>query len=105
MSFFEYVEHGSLRVDSLKRDERPARCHVVSQADHPGSDDAGWGQCGGEPGGDQMTGREDKEDVMIERPAVEEDAPALAFDDPEWELWDPWRARERYPDEVEEDWP
>jgi len=34
------------------------------------------------------------------RPAVDPDAPALAADDPAWEAWDPWRARER---DVEDD--
>lgn len=33
------------------------------------------------------------------RPPVVPGAPALTADDPEWELWDPWRARERDPDE------
>ena len=35
------------------------------------------------------------------RPPVFADAPALAPDDPEWERWDAWRARER--DEVAEE--
>ena len=29
------------------------------------------------------------------RPPIEPDTPALAPDDPEWERWDAWRARER----------
>lgn len=35
------------------------------------------------------------------RPAIDPSAPALAPDDPSWELWDAWRAREREP--VDED--
>jgi hypothetical protein len=40
------------------------------------------------------------------RPPVVADAPALAPDDPAWDLWNPWLARERAPrDEAEEeDW-
>ena len=37
------------------------------------------------------------------RPPVLPDAPALASDDPEWERWDAWRARERDPAEEEAD--
>jgi hypothetical protein len=37
------------------------------------------------------------------RPAVIEDAPALPPDDPSWERWDPWLARER-PDDPEDAW-
>ena len=37
--------------------------------------------------------------VIIEawraRPAVDPSAPALAPDDPAWERWNPWLARER----------
>jgi hypothetical protein len=29
------------------------------------------------------------------RPAIDPDAPALASDDPEWERWNPWLAREQ----------
>ncbi|MGH7337282.1 MAG: hypothetical protein ACREI7_06880 [Myxococcota bacterium] len=29
------------------------------------------------------------------RPAIDPNAPALPFDDPEWERWNPWLARER----------
>lgn len=36
------------------------------------------------------------------RPAVDPDAPALAHDDPAWEDWDPWLAREREPREDED---
>jgi len=36
------------------------------------------------------------------RPPVDPAAPALAPDDPGWERWDPWLARERDPDEDEE---
>jgi hypothetical protein len=34
------------------------------------------------------------------RPAIDPDAPALAADDPSWDDWNPWLARER---ETEED--
>jgi len=36
------------------------------------------------------------------RPPLSPDAPALAPDDPSWDVWDPWLARERDPD-VDED--
>jgi hypothetical protein len=36
------------------------------------------------------------------RPPILPDAPALAPDDPEWERWDAWRARERDEDADEE---
>jgi hypothetical protein len=40
------------------------------------------------------------------RPPVVADAPALASDDPAWDLWNPWLAREREPrgEDEEEDW-
>jgi len=31
------------------------------------------------------------------RPAIDPNAPALAFDDPAWERWNPWLARELEP--------
>jgi hypothetical protein len=34
------------------------------------------------------------------RPAIDPDAPSLAPDDPEWDRWNPWLARER--EEIEE---
>lgn len=37
------------------------------------------------------------------RPAVDENAPALDPDDPAWDRWDPWLARERHGDEMDED--
>jgi hypothetical protein len=37
------------------------------------------------------------------RPPVVPGAPVLAPDDPAWERWDAWRAREREPQEGEED--
>lgn len=37
------------------------------------------------------------------RPPVRPDAPCLDADDPAWERWDAWLAREREPDEDEED--
>ena len=33
------------------------------------------------------------------RPTILEGLPALASDDPEWDNWNPWLARERDPDE------
>jgi hypothetical protein len=43
--------------------------------------------------------------VVIEawraRPAIDPDAPALGPDDPGWDLWDPFLAREREPDDEE----
>ena len=36
------------------------------------------------------------------RPALVQDLPALAPDDPEWDIWNPWLARERDPDEDDE---
>jgi hypothetical protein len=45
--------------------------------------------------------------VVIEawraRPKVDADAPALDSDDPTWDLWDPWLARERDPYDVEDE--
>jgi len=37
------------------------------------------------------------------RPPVDASAPALADDDPTWERWNPWLAREREADEERED--
>ena len=37
------------------------------------------------------------------RPAVDPDAPALAADDPLWDAWNPWLARERDLDAEEEE--
>ncbi|HVN38730.1 MAG TPA: hypothetical protein VMW19_11245 [Myxococcota bacterium] len=37
------------------------------------------------------------------RPAVDPTAPALAQEDPTWERWNPWLARERAADEEHED--
>ncbi len=39
--------------------------------------------------------------AWLMRPAVDPDAPALAADDPEWDVWNPWFAREEEP--VDED--
>ena len=39
------------------------------------------------------------------RPAVDENAPALDPDDPSWDRWNPWLARERDALEDEEDSP
>ena len=36
------------------------------------------------------------------RPPVDPNAPALAADDPDWERWDAWRARERDADDEDE---
>ncbi len=38
------------------------------------------------------------------RPVVIEDAPALPQDDPSWDLWDPWLARERLDDGQDEEY-
>lgn len=37
------------------------------------------------------------------RPAIDPSAPVLAQDDPGWERWNPWLARERAADEERED--
>jgi hypothetical protein len=37
------------------------------------------------------------------RPAPDPDAPALAADDPGWEVWNPWLARERDPSDDEDE--
>jgi hypothetical protein len=37
------------------------------------------------------------------RPPVDPDAPALDADDPAWELWNPWTARERAPVDDDDD--
>ena len=39
------------------------------------------------------------------RPPVDANAPALDADDPSWDRWNPWLARERDEDECEEDSP
>lgn len=39
------------------------------------------------------------------RPPIDENAPAIDADDPSWDLWNPWLAREREADEREEDSP
>jgi hypothetical protein len=39
------------------------------------------------------------------RPAVDASAPALASDDPSWDRWNPWLARERDPVEEDEESP
>jgi len=36
------------------------------------------------------------------RPAVDPNAPSLAADDPAWDAWNPWAARENQPDDDEE---
>jgi hypothetical protein len=36
------------------------------------------------------------------RPLPDPSAPALAADDPSWEVWNPWLARERDPEEEED---
>ena len=45
--------------------------------------------------------------VVIEawraRPPIDENAPALDADDPAWDLWDPWLARDRDPYDVEDE--
>jgi hypothetical protein len=37
------------------------------------------------------------------RPAIDPNAPALAADDPEWDRWNPWLARERAESDDEDD--
>jgi hypothetical protein len=37
------------------------------------------------------------------RPPIADDAPCLAAEDPDWERWDPWRARERDPEDAGEE--
>lgn len=37
------------------------------------------------------------------RPAPDPDAPALAADDPDWEAWNPWLARDRDPSDDEDE--
>jgi hypothetical protein len=37
-----------------------------------------------------------------QRPPIDPNAPALAADDPSWDVWNPWLARERNPSEDEE---
>jgi len=36
------------------------------------------------------------------RPAIDPNAPALPFDDPDWERWNPWLAREQQPTDEDE---
>ena len=33
--------------------------------------------------------------AWLQRPAIDPNAPALAADDPSWDVWNPWLARER----------
>lgn len=40
--------------------------------------------------------------AWLQRPAIDPDAPAIAADDPSWDVWNPWLARERDPSEDEE---
>jgi hypothetical protein len=40
--------------------------------------------------------------AWLQRPPVDRDAPALAPDDPSWDAWNPWLAREVEPTEDEE---
>jgi len=40
--------------------------------------------------------------AWLQRPAIDPNAPALDGDDPSWDAWDPWLARERDPSEDEE---
>ena len=37
------------------------------------------------------------------RPPVETDLPVLDAEDPEWDVWNPWLARERDLDEYDEE--
>ena len=40
--------------------------------------------------------------AWLQRPAIDPNAPALEADDPSWDVWNPWLARERDPSEDEE---
>ena len=40
--------------------------------------------------------------AWLQRPAIDPNAPALAADDPSWDVWNPWLARERDAAEDEE---
>lgn len=40
--------------------------------------------------------------AWLQRPAVDPTAPALDADDPSWDVWNPWLARESEPSEDEE---
>lgn len=40
--------------------------------------------------------------AWLQRPAIDPNAPALDADDPSWDAWNPWLARERDPSEDEE---
>jgi hypothetical protein len=40
--------------------------------------------------------------AWLQRPAIDPNAPALDADDPSWDAWNPWLARERDPREDEE---
>jgi hypothetical protein len=42
-------------------------------------------------------------EVWRARPSVDANAPALDSDDPIWDLWDPWLARERRPHDAEDE--
>lgn len=40
--------------------------------------------------------------AWMQRPAIDPNAPAVAADDPSWDVWNPWLARERDASEDEE---
>jgi len=41
--------------------------------------------------------------ACLQRPPIDPDAPALADDDPAWDAWNPWLARERSAADAEEE--
>jgi hypothetical protein len=41
--------------------------------------------------------------AILQRPAIDPNAPALPADDPSWDDWNPWLARERDPGDAEEE--
>jgi len=41
--------------------------------------------------------------AWMQRPPIDPDAPALAADDPSWDVWNPWLARERSLDAQDEE--
>jgi hypothetical protein len=42
--------------------------------------------------------------AWLQRPPIDPDAPAVPTDDPSWDVWNPWLARERDPESEEERW-
>jgi hypothetical protein len=42
--------------------------------------------------------------AWLQRPPIVADAPSLSADDPSWDVWNPWLARERDATEDEDSW-